>query len=140
MSLGLRHRNASLRGQRIPEHAYLPVAQTPFEPAALAVGEDGQILECSASAERLFGYRAGELPGRHVSVLLPDLARMRLTLGECVNPRLAYLSRCCVPFKAARRNGEEFTCALFFNRLRNSGAAPLLLIIRSDGGPAQEQR
>lgn len=98
--------------------------------ASLALDENGWILDCCLAAERLFNYGRGDLLGRHVSALLPSLAEMPLTRGEHVNPRLAYLSRCCVPFMAARRNGERFACELYFNHLGNPGAAPLLIIVR----------
>jgi len=38
----------------------------------ILIDETGTILMCNPAAERLFGYRAEELIGQHVSTLLPD--------------------------------------------------------------------
>jgi len=47
----------------------------------VVVGADGRIVFANAEAERLFGYRCGELNGQPVDLLLPDAAR--LTDGRC---------------------------------------------------------
>jgi two-component system, LuxR family, sensor kinase FixL len=40
--------------------------------AVVIIRDDGSIVECNASAERLFGYACGELIGRSVEVLMPE--------------------------------------------------------------------
>lgn len=40
--------------------------------AIVIIDEIGVIQHCNASAERMFGYLAGELAGQNVSVLMPD--------------------------------------------------------------------
>jgi len=108
----------------------LLVADRALEPAALALDEQGLILDCSPFTEHLFGYGRHDLLGRHVSTLLPELAGRPLVQGEYVEPQLAYLTRYRV-FTGQRREGVGFACELFFNRLGNPGAAPLLLLVRS---------
>lgn len=39
--------------------------------AILTLDEQGAILSCNAAAERMFGYSREDLPGRHVSLLMP---------------------------------------------------------------------
>lgn len=138
----LRHGNALLRERWTPAHPhpFLPAPHPAFGPAALALDEDGRILECSAAAGDLFDYAAGELYGWHVSLLLPGLAETPLVREGGINSRLAYLSRCCAPFVAARRNGEKFPCELYFNRLGNPEAAPLTVIVRTAGEPVRLHR
>lgn len=124
-----RLRDALLRARQLLQA--LPAAQ-PSSPAALTLDEEGLILDCSPVTERLFGYVRHDLLGRHVSKLLPDLAKRTLVQGDQVEPRLAYLSRCRT-FQARCREGESIPCELFFNRLGNPGAAPLLLLVREAG-------
>ena len=58
--------------------------------AMIVIGEDGVISSFSAAAERLFGYRAAEVCGRNVRMLMPspdrerhdDYIRRYLTTGE----------------------------------------------------------
>lgn len=100
------------------------------EPATFALSENGIIDDCSVVGERLFGYHRGELTGRHISVLLPKLGRMDLRQGEHVNPRLAYLCHCGIPFEARRRDGERFACELFLSAPGNAEWQTLRAILR----------
>lgn len=123
----------------LPFRPTTPATVSPSELATLALDDTGLIRDCSAAAERLFEYRRDDVLGRHVSALLPALAATELTRGEAVDPRLAYLSR-FIPFEARRRDGERFSCELFFNSLRNPGGPPLLVIVREAAKSALPRR
>lgn len=85
--------------------------------AVIEVKDTGEIRDCSGTCEALFGYCPKELTGQAVSILLPQLNGAELVLDDRVHPRLAFLSRCAMPFEARRRDGMRFECELFINLL-----------------------
>ena len=100
---------------------------------ALVIGADGHILECEPDAERLFDYGTGDLTGRHVGMLLPELGRCQLQSGGLVNARLRFLCYIGTRFEAVKRNGERICCNLFLCDLGLPGRPRLRVIIRIDG-------
>lgn len=108
--------------------------------AVLTLSEDGIILEASPASEALFGYRiAEEILGRHISFLLPELARVPLLRGGAINPRLAFLCHCGKRFTAARREGWAFFAELFVNKVEGPAHGPLLLMVRPAGAARHGQ-
>ena len=101
--------------------------------AILTLDEDGFIREGSPEVESLFGYRISEVIGRHVSFLLPELARIPLLRAGAVNPRLAFLCHCGKRFAAARREGYAFFAELFVNTVEGRGQGPLRVMVREAG-------
>lgn len=97
--------------------------------ATVELDAQGVIQDCSAAFEEMLGYSRAELVGRHVSLLLPKLEGAELLRQNQVNPRLAYLCRCAIPFRAKRRDGESFATQLFINRL-NGAKSGLRMILR----------
>lgn len=82
----------------------------------LELDTQGRIRTCSPSAAQLFGYEdETELLGRSVSNLLPQFEHAPLMHQGRVSGRLKLLSRCGVPFRARRRNGEHFDADLCIN-------------------------
>lgn len=104
---------------------------------ALTLDLEGNIVDCEAGVETLFGYRATELTGRHVSFLLPELAAMPLLKSGTVNPRLAFLCHCGKSFTAIRREGWSFLVELFIHRVEGSSRKPVRLMIRATDGERQ---
>ncbi len=98
----------------------------------ITLDDHGIILNCSATCERVFGYRLEELAGRHVSILLPHLKDTELVLEDRINARLAYLCHCAMPFQARRRDGEMLDTELYINRLGSHNVAVLLRIRDSE--------
>jgi PAS domain S-box-containing protein len=88
----------------------------------------GCILDSDDNAHRFFGYRQREMKGRHISSLIPSLAETQLVEGNCINPRLAYRSRCAVPFQIVDHDGRRTLCDLFINRVRLASGPALALI------------
>lgn len=96
--------------------------------AVIALDDLGVIQNCNEVCESLFGYRQDELPGRHVSILLPQLQDTEVVQGERVNSHLAFLCHSGIPFKAQRLDGRQFTIELFINRL---GTHNVVVLVRS---------
>lgn len=95
--------------------------------AVIALDDLGVIHNCNEICESMFGYRQDELPGRHVSTLLPQLQDTEVVQGERVNSHLAFLCHSGIPFKARRRDGGQFTIELFINRL---GTHNVVVLVR----------
>lgn len=96
----------------------IPTSQA-FDLAMLTLDDAGMIRDAGEACEQVFGYQKAELAGRHVSTLLPQLGESELVTEDRVNPRLAFLCRCGMPFKARHRDGQPFHTELFINRLGN---------------------
>lgn len=94
--------------------------------AVLTLDDLGVIRDCSRACEQMFGYQPDELPGRHVSSLLPQLPDSELVQEGRINPRLAHLCHCAVAFQARRRDGQCFASELFINRLGNHNVVVLV--------------
>ena len=105
-----------------------PAISTP-ELATIELDAHGVIQDCSATCEQVLGYARTELLGRHVSLLVPTLEGIELLKQNQINPRLAYLCHCAIPFRARRRDGNSISTQLFLNRL-NGAKASLRMIIR----------
>ncbi|MBI4757384.1 MAG: PAS domain-containing protein [Betaproteobacteria bacterium] len=109
----------------------LPLRPMPYiEPVAFDVDENGLVLDCSASAQRVLGYCGEELSGRHVSLFLPRLGQTPLVQDGAVNPRLAFLCHCGVPFRACARDGAAFACDMSLNMLGNDARSVVRIIVR----------
>lgn len=104
--------------------------------ALLSLDRDGNIVDCDPEASELFGYRTDEVEGRHISFLLPELARLPLLKNGAVNPRLAFLCHCGKHFTGCRREGWSFQVELFVNRVESASQHPLLLMVRAAEAPA----
>lgn len=96
--------------------------------AVIALDDHGVIRNSNEICESMFGYRQHELPGSHVSILLPQLQDTEVVQGERVNSHLAFLCHSGIPFKARRRDGRQFTIELFINRL---GTHNVVVLVRS---------
>jgi len=98
------------------------------ELAALTLDDMGVIRDSSHACEQVFGYLPDELAGRHVCMILPQLADTELVRDGRINARLAYLCHCAVAFQARRRDGRHFASELFVNRL---GSHNVVVLVRS---------
>jgi PAS domain S-box-containing protein len=98
--------------------------------AVLTLDERGVILDCSHAAETLFKYRRSDLVWQHVSMLLPQLAKIDLMRNGEPNPGLRYLCRIGRVFQTMTKDGESFPSELFLTVLFDDGHGRLLLIVR----------
>ncbi|HQS03483.1 MAG TPA: PAS domain-containing protein [Halothiobacillus sp.] len=107
--------------------------QTPSSPEErqlcyIWVDTTGQILDCDDNTQKVFGYRHRDLKSRHISNLIPSLTGTGLMEGDGINPRLAYRSRCAVPFQMVDHDGHKALCNLFINRVTLASGLALALI------------
>jgi PAS domain S-box-containing protein len=78
--------------------------------ATLEVDAEGRIVLANPAAEQLFGYRAGELVGEPIEVLLPERMRAghaKLRAGYAADPVLRPMGG-GLDLVARRRDGTEF--------------------------------
>jgi len=78
--------------------------------AIVGVDADGVIVLVNAQTERLFGYRRGELLGRHIEMLVPPSVRTvhpGLRAGYVADPR-PRLMGADLELAGRRRDGSEF--------------------------------
>ena len=115
------------------------IGEAPLEPGAaaweeltatLVLDERGMICDCHGACEALFDYGSSELLGRHVCLLLPQLADMELLQDGQPNPRLRYLCRVGQQFEAQRKDGARFDSEIFLNLLAAKDRGCLSLIVR----------
>ena len=99
-------------------------------PAALSLGEQGLIQDCSKSLETLLGFRRSELMWQHVSKLFPQLADVELVQAGQVNAMLNYRCRCGQIYQARNREGDWLPSNLSIVRLAYAGNNFLRLIVR----------
>lgn len=127
------HPMLARQGGRAPRVEWVPPVH-----ALITLDHEGMIADCDVEAGRLFGYRPAELLGRHISFLLPELARMPVSRDDVINPRLAFLCHCGKHFTGCRREGWSFPVELFINKVEGAAQQPLLLMVRAAdaGGPA----
>jgi len=104
----------------------------------MSLDPDGIIVDCDPEASELFGYIPNEVEGRHISFLLPELARLPLLKNGAVNPRLAFLCHCGKHFTGCRREGWSFQVELFVNRVEAASEHPLLLMVRAAETPSAQ--
>lgn len=105
--------------------------------AAFTLDDLGVIRDCSRACEPVFGYMQEALVGRHISMLLPQLADTDLVQEGRINSRLAFLCHCAFAFQARHRDGQSFAGELFINRLDTHNVVVLvrnLDISKSKGG------
>lgn len=112
---------------------------TSEEMAALMLDDLGMIRDCNREGETLFKYRRNELVAQHISLLLPQLAKMELMQNGQPNARLCFLSRTGHNFQAVTQVGEQLSCKLFFNLLDRTGYGQMLVIVRPVETVTREQ-
>ena len=119
-------------------HATAGIPEVPSNDlAAFTLDDLGVIRDCSGACEPVFGYMQEALVGRHISMLLPQLADTDLVQEGRVNSRLAFLCHCAFAFRARHRDGQSFSGELFINRLDTHNVVVLVRnvdISRSKGG------
>jgi len=98
------------------------------QPCYIWVDLTGHILDSDDNTFSCFGYRPKDLKGQPIALLIPSLDETALIEEQRINPRLAYRSRCGIPFEIVDQEGHRSPCSLFFNRVRLPSGAALSLI------------
>jgi two-component system sensor kinase FixL len=100
--------------------------------AIIVIDHQGLIEEFSLAAERIFGYRAGEVIGLNVNVLMPDPYQMQHdrymdAYNETGEARIIGIGR---EVRARRKDGSTFPCDLAVGRVAGEGHPRFVGIIR----------
>lgn len=91
------------------------------EPVSLILDAEGNIIDCSESGERLFGFQLRELKSRHISLLFPLLSGVELIKNDHLNPFLHYLCHCGAGFQTRTHACTTFDSELHFVELIRHG-------------------
>jgi hypothetical protein len=102
----------------------------PEQACRIWIDEHGQVLDCCEHTPGVFGYRPENLKGQHISLLLPHLAGCDLLKKGLLDPSLAFLCHCSVPFTTISVDGECGSCALFAYLVNLSSGVAVALIVR----------
>lgn len=104
--------------------AYLSAILEAAVEAVLVIDEQGTIELFGAAAERMFGYRAGEVIGRNVDRLMPSPDRERHDeyLRSYVRTGIAKIIGIGREVVAVRKDGTEFPADLSIGEIFGSGA------------------
>jgi two-component system CheB/CheR fusion protein len=94
--------------------------------AVVATDLAGHVTRWNHGAERLYGYTAAEMRGRHISVLYPDRPREEVR-ERLVTPLLA-AGRHDIDARVRRKSGEIVYVHLSLSLLRNAQGRPVELI------------
>ena len=95
--------------------------------ARVELGQDGVILDHSATAAHFLGFDGDALCGEHISRIFPQLAAGGLLAEGRVSPRLAFLCRCGFPLEGVRADGGRMAVDVSPYVLRNGGPARVML-------------
>lgn len=97
----------------------------------LELDEQARIRTCTRASAMLFGYAdPSELIGRSISHLFPQLDHAPLMHQGKVSGRLKMLSRCGVPFRARRRDGDHFDADLCINEFDGDRDKRIVMIVQ----------
>lgn len=118
----------SLMESRIRTAAIVSTAADPI----ITIDEQGAIDFFNPAAERIFGYRAGEVIGQHVSLLMPE--RLREHYQALIERRLHSSSSQAVTagheFIGRKQNGEEVSLELAVTEMQFRGRRMFTGILR----------
>lgn len=87
----------------------------------LTLNEQGMICDCNMDGMEALGYRRSDLAWQHISALVPELAGIKLMLGEKINPRLHFLSRIGYRFRLIGQGGKHMEGELFIRDMEQPG-------------------
>jgi PAS domain S-box-containing protein len=90
----------------------------------VTIGQSGEIIAFSKSAENMFGYSMEEVVGKSINMLVPE-EDVKQQIAELDMSKSGELSRAFGggkrDLKATRKNGDEFPMRLFVAALPDSG-------------------
>jgi PAS domain S-box-containing protein len=93
----------------------------------------GTIEFANPAAERIFGYAAGELAGKPVSLLVPDELRAANTRASerfAITGESALVGRRGMVFPALRRDGSQMQIEFSLSRMEQESGARLVGVVR----------
>jgi len=88
--------------------------------AVLTIDDRGTIYDCNYPGVKLLDCLPGELIGKPVGSVLPELTDIKLFQETLSTPKLLFLSRIGHHFEVVCISGARFTGNLFFSDMKNS--------------------
>jgi PAS domain S-box-containing protein len=116
---------------RDSEERYRIMAETASD-AIVSIDRDSRITYVNAAVQRLFGYRADELLGRELTMLMPERlrARHRASLAEYVASGVRHLPWNGIELPGLHKDGHEIAVEVSFGEYRRDGAHVFIGIVR----------
>jgi hypothetical protein len=102
----------------------------PARQCTVWVDANGLIQDSDGNAEEMFGNWSKTMNGRHISILLPDLAHISLLTDNGINSTLLFRCHCSIPFRGINRNGDEQKYMVLMNLLSSQSGQRLGVTIR----------
>jgi PAS domain S-box-containing protein len=95
----------------------IPVSNEQALQCTVRIDDNGTIQDSFGQIEEMFGYWFEELKGRHISMLLPDLANAELVVNNRVNSAILFRCHCSIPFRGVNKHGHEHKYLVYMNLL-----------------------
>lgn len=111
-----RQKAQELQGSERRVHAVLHHAMD----AILTFDEQGVIEDFNPAAERIFGYRADEIVGRTIDLLIPEpwLSEQKARIAEFLHGGDAQIFGAPSEIRARRRDGSDFSAEIDVSQVR----------------------
>jgi PAS domain S-box-containing protein len=116
--IGFMHRPARRqRPRQSPSHTWLKGIFDAALDAMITMDATGRIVSCNAAAERLYGYSAAEMIGRHASLFAPPDRREEITE---IRGRVAHGERVELETERSRKDGTRVPVSLTISPIRDT--------------------
>lgn len=127
----IRHANGQARALAIRE-AKLSGVLAMVPDAVILIDEKGTIVDFSAAAERLWGYRAGEMLGKPITLLGPEthVPRYLKELADLQDRELSPWDSDPLSAVGQRSDGSQFPIEVRAGRVQNNDIHCLTIFIR----------
>ncbi|WP_053057677.1 PAS domain S-box protein [Rubrobacter aplysinae] len=138
--LNRRFKNQETRLEESEELNHAVIQTAPD--AIIATSLDGAIQGFNGQAERIFGYRAGEVLGEPLRMLMPERFREAHDSGlrRYLETGEARLVGSTAELTGLRKSGEEFPLELSLGEVRHGGDRSFIGIIRDITGRRETER
>ncbi|HEX5085032.1 MAG TPA: PAS domain S-box protein, partial [Blastocatellia bacterium] len=106
---------------RESDDRYRRVAETTSD-VILAAGEDGRVIFVNSAVEKVFGYKAADVIGSELTLLMPDfMSRLREIARRAAEKGQKRVNRPCVELQGVRKGGKEISVEVSFGEYSSDG-------------------
>jgi PAS domain S-box-containing protein len=115
---------------RESDDRYRRVAETTSD-VILAAGEDGRIIFVNSAVEKVFGYKAADVIGSELTLLMPDfMSRLREIARRAAEKGQKRVNRPCVELQGVRKGGKEIPIEVSFGEYSSDGKRVFTGVVR----------
>jgi PAS domain S-box-containing protein len=115
---------------RESDDRYRRVAETTSD-VIIAADEDGRILFVNSSVEKVFGYKAADVIGAELTLLMPDfMSRLREIARRSAEKGQKRVNRSGVELKGIRKGGKEVAVEVAFGEYGADGKRVFTGVVR----------